>query len=46
MEMIRTCTVCNKQFDYAPYYMREGNRYYAVCSVKCLHESGEKLYNE
>jgi hypothetical protein len=46
MNIIRTCVICGKEFEDAPFYIREGGSFYPVCSVRCLHKSGEKLDNE
>jgi hypothetical protein len=36
--MIRVCFVCSKEFEDAPYYIREGRSMHAVCSPYCLKE--------
>jgi len=35
--MTRVCFVCGKEFEDAPYYVRDGRSMHAVCSTYCLH---------
>ena len=42
MEMIRVCSVCGKEFDTAPYYIREGRDWHPVCSPFCLKQAGKE----